>query len=473
MRSIFFMLSFCSLQAWGQIVATTTNYDFGDLYNGAQTYVDIVFTNKSDKTHYLLTIDKPTDVYYIFSGKKLLPDSSITIRLKINDKKKGKFNYQVDLYFSDSNVATPVYLSGYVREVSQNALTDCPDFNSNPSSANPLNFTVIIKVIDSLTREPITNSKVYLVERGELVGQFSTNNKGIVQKSIPLGFYFITAEKANYNPNFYEGYMNATRNYIEIELSQNKFEEPPIDVPDVDTTAIVFVPEPIIPDPIIIEPIVVDSVINDPVVTPVDPIVIPPLADLPDSIIDPKFFKFNNITFILDASSSMNASGKMDLLKMSMIELVKILRPEDNITVLKYAAEVDLILDHTSGEEKEKIISVIKGIRTSGSTAGGDAIKTAFRLNKDRHIEKGNNLVIMITDGMFNKGATDYEATIESNFKKYGTRFSVVGIKTTQYITEHMQNIVNKGGGDFVQIQTIEDAQTKLIQEIKRTAYKG
>src|SRR5688500_3291711 len=113
---ILWLIFLCSLNVKGQVEASLKSYDFGDLYNGSQTYVDIVFTNKTDKTQFLLTIDKPEDVYYIFSGKKMLPDSSITIRMKINDGIKGKFNYAVDIYFSDSNDPTTIYLQGTVKE---------------------------------------------------------------------------------------------------------------------------------------------------------------------------------------------------------------------------------------------------------------------------------------------------------------------------------------------------------------------
>ncbi|MBI3134884.1 MAG: VWA domain-containing protein [Bacteroidetes bacterium] len=461
---------------FSQITASETTHDFGDIYTDTQTYADIVFTNNTAKPQYLLTIDKPRDVFYIFSGKKLLPDSSIVIRFKINDGIKGKFTYQVDVYFSDSADPIPIILTGNIKETTGNPLTDCPDFNSNPP-AGELNFSLVVKVIDSITREPIPNAQVYLVERGELVGNYSTNQKGIVIKNVPLGFYFITAEKNPYTSNYFEGYVNATRNYVEIELSYTEpelviYEEPEtIDytAPDVDTISI---------DPVTIEDVEIvevpeDSVpeITEPVI--IEPEIIPPLTAIPDTLLDPDYFKYSNITFILDASSSMNSSGKMELLKLSMIELVKMLRPEDNITVLKYAAEVDLVLQHTSGDKKDEIIAAIKGIKTSGSTAGGDAIKTAYAMNREKFIAGGNNLIIIITDGVFNKGATDYDATIESNFKTYGTRFSVVGIKTTDFVAEHMQNIVKLGGGEFIEINTVSDAQTKLISEIRRTAYKG
>lgn len=455
--------------AKSQITASTLNYDFGDIYSDSQTYVDIVFTNESQAHQYLLTIEKPRDVYYIFSAKKMLPDSSIIIRFQINDALKGKFFYTIDIYFSDSADPVTIILKGNVQEIStSSSMTDCPDFNSKPPTGSE-NFSLVIKVVDSITGEPIPNTTVYLVERGELIGTYTTNQKGIVIKNVPLGFYFVTAEKTPYATAYYEGYVNSTRNYIEIELSTTPenpdyYEEPeiviyedPVDSIPVDEDIVILNPDPEI----------------DTIPETHESVIVPPLAEIPDTLLDPGYFKFNNITFILDASSSMNAYGKLDLMKMSMIELVKILRPDDNVTILKYAAEVDIVLEHTSGDKKEEIIASIKGIKTSGSTAGGDAIKAAYALNHEKFIEGGNNLVIIITDGLFNKGATDYGATIESNFKTNGTRFSVVGIKTTAFVAEHMEDIVSKGGGDFIQINSIADAQTKLIQEIRRTSYKG
>jgi len=490
----FLVIIFCLLltgSLFGQVTASEKVHDFGDIYAGGQTYTDIVFTNKTTKTQYLLTIDKPRDVFYIFSGKKIAPDSSIVVRFKINDAIKGKFSYSVDLYFSDSNVAMPIVLTGNVKESTGSSLTDCPDFNSSPP-AGSLNFSLVIKVIDSLTREPIPNAEVYLIERGEIVGNYSTNQKGFVIKNVPLGFYYITAEKSPYVSNYFEGYVNATRNYVEIELAYTPqpedvvYNEPDPDVTEEPEPEVVYEPE-VIEEPVVEEPEVIIPPEDDPLIETggsieepeveepalIEPVIIPPLTEIPDTILDPGYFKYSNITFVLDASSSMNAYGKMDLLKLSMIELVKILRPDDNVTVLKYAAEVDMILNHTSGDKKEEIIAAIKGIKTSGSTAGGDAIKTAYRMNSEKFINGGNNLIIMITDGLFNAGAKDYEATIEQGFKSNGTRFTVVGIKTTDYVSDLMQDVVKKGGGSFIEIHSVYDAQTKLISEIRRTAYKG
>lgn len=476
-----FFLSFILLvTSWvsaAQITAEKKNHDFGDLYPNAQTYVDIKFTNNTGKKHYLLTVDKPRDVFYIFSSKTLLPDSSITVRLKINDGKKGKFNHEVDIYFSDSGDPVTIRLTGNVKQVASNPLTDCPDFNNNPPRDNNNEFAITVKVIDSLTREPIRRSKVYFVKSNTLVGEYYTNKDGIIHRSFPMGYYFITAEKETYFSNYREGYLNFQRNYVVIELQQPPTEE---------EEPVIFVEnEP--DDPIEEEEneIIIDLTENDPVVeevevdtTPVvvveEPIVIDdtPLEELPDTLFDENHFKLNNITFILDVSSSMNSSGKLDLLKLSMTELVTILRAEDLISVIKYSSNVSVVVDGLSGDDKEEINTRVAKLRTSSSTAGGDAIQAAYRMNRKVYSPDRNNIVIMITDGAFNKGSKSYLETIEQNYNERGIIFSVVGIKTSKYLTEHMKKVTSKGGGDFIEVRNAQDAKTKIIQEIKRTSFR-
>lgn len=462
-----------SLISSAQIVAERTSYDFGDLYPNAQTYIDITFTNKSDKKQYLLTIDRPRDVSYIFSSKVLMPDSSITIRLKINESIKGKFNHQVDVYFSDSNDPISIRLTGNVKEVGSNPLTDCPDFNNTPPKDNRYAFGITVKVLDSLTREPIRRSKVYFVQSNSLVGEYYTDKDGIVHREMPMGYYFITAEKETYFSNYSEGYLNFQRNYVEILLRQPEIvEEPDLIVEEPEEEITIVVNEPIVEEVVIIEePVIVEK---DPEPVVEDPIYVNdiPFALIPDTLFDEAHFKFNNITFILDVSSSMNSTSKFELLKLSMTELVKILRPNDLISVIKYSSEVDIIIDGISGEEKEFINSKVAELRTSSSTAGGDAIQIGYQVSRRVYSPKRNNIVIMVTDGAFNKGTKNYLETIEKNYIEKGIIFSVVGIKTSPYINDYMANVVAKGGGSFIEVRSMMDAQTKIIAEIKRTSFR-
>ena len=222
-----------SVTSFGQIKPDKQRHNFGELYKDSQSYVDINFTNTSEKPQFLLTVEKPRDVYYIYSSKKVMPDSTMTIRFKVNNKIKGRFTYNIDVYFSNPRAAIPIQLNGNVKQAEMSSsLTACPDFNSTPSSYISTSFDVTVKVIDSLTREPLKNSKVYFVENGELVGTATTNSNGTVRRKIPTGYYYITAQRPPYNSNHHEGYLNFKRNYVEIELEKPYEEVPPPVVPD-------------------------------------------------------------------------------------------------------------------------------------------------------------------------------------------------------------------------------------------------
>ncbi|WP_027420249.1 VWA domain-containing protein [Crocinitomix catalasitica] len=477
--------------AVAQITADRKSYDFGDLYANAETYIDFTFTNNSGKKQYLLNVQKPREVYYKFSGKVLMPDSSIIIRLKINDKIKGKFNYKVNAYFSDSNDPTVLKLTGNIKEVSSNPFTDCPDFNSTPTGPVSYEFAVTVKVLDSLTREPIKNARVYFVQNGSSYDSFKTNGDGIVHEKIPMGYYYMVAERNPYRNNAKEGYLNFQRNYVEILLSKDEVEEfeeelivyeEPIEEEEVFEEEIIEEVEEEEEESIIIdtevreEPEVIEEVVEEVIEeeeAPVIPVVLTPLDELPDSVFDERHFKYNNITFILDVSSSMNSAGKLDLLKQSMIELVDILRPNDFISVITYSSTVSVIVAEKTGEDKEFIIDKVNKLRTNSSTAGGDAIRVGYNLNKRVYSPERNNIVIMVTDGAFNRGSNDYMDIIGQNYKDKGIIFSVVGISTSEYLTDHMRSITVEGGGDFVEIRSFTDAETKLVKEIKRTSFRG
>lgn len=487
-RALLLFLLFLSTQVQGQVEASTTDFNFGELYSGSQTYTDITFTNETDKVQWLLTIDKPRDVYYIFSSKQVQPGESITIRFKINDAKKGRFSYSVDVFFSEPRDPITIKLSGNVKQMTtETSLTACPDFNAAPPK-NMTEFDMVIRVIDSTTREPIPNATVYLVSNGELIGTEKTNFKGFVKERMNIGYYYITADRSPYNSNYYEGYVNYKRNYIEIELSQYPDpvieepveEEPPIEEPiveeppeeePIEEIEIVIEEEPTVEEPVE-EPVVEEPVVEEPVIEEPPPVEPGALDELPDTTFNPAYFKYNNITFVLDVSSSMNGMGKMNLLKMSMIELAKILRPKDMVSMVKFASDVDVIMPGSSGDQKEEIISTVKGLKTASSTAGGDAISKGYQLNRQNYIEGGNNMVIMITDGIFNKGSKEYLQVVKKNYENQGIKFYVVGIKTSDYITKHMKNVVANGGGDFIRIITVDDAMNKLIEEIKKSSFR-
>jgi len=371
MRTILsFILILIAGHSYGQMQVEKKSHDFGNLYANAPTYVDFTFKNTGQSKVYLLGLNQPKEVYPRISTKTILPDSTVIVRLKINDNIKGRFNYKTEVSFSSSPDPFVITLTGNVKERNSNPLMSCPDFNSAPPANGLAQFDVTVKVIDSITGEPIKRSKVYFVSNGEMIADYYTNRDGIIHESIPLGLYYITAKKDSYIPNYYDGYLNFRTNYVEIKLQQPEKMEEPEEVVITEPELEVTVNEPEVETPVIEEPTIiieeVDEEINeiiidenDVVETPEPNIILDTIPSIPspaDTGFNSSKYLPNNIVFIVDVSSSMNQMGKIDLLKLSMIELTKILRPQDQVSVLAYAGSVNVLFELKNGTDRDEKI---------------------------------------------------------------------------------------------------------------------
>jgi len=79
--------------------------------------------------------------------------------------------------------------------------------------------------------------------------------------------------------------------------------------------------------------------------------------------------------------------------------------------------------------------------------------------------------VIIITDGAFNRDSDDYKRYVRKNRRK-GINFSVVGIKNKERDQEEMMEAAELGGGHYVPIFGLADAQNNLKQEIRMLTFK-
>jgi Ca-activated chloride channel family protein len=173
---------------------------------------------------------------------------------------------------------------------------------------------------------------------------------------------------------------------------------------------------------------------------------------------------------VLDVSASMNNENRLDLMKLALIELMKYVRPQDKITVVSYGSNAQVLVPTTSGDKKDEIIDKVSKLKAGGMTAGGQGIKLGYKMAQFAYIPGGNNQIIVITDGAFNKDSQDYERTIKRNTPK-GYVLSVVGIKNKPEDEAIMTAVASMGQGRFLGINNVFDAKTKLIDEIRQASY--
>ncbi len=179
----------------------------------------------------------------------------------------------------------------------------------------------------------------------------------------------------------------------------------------------------------------------------------------------------NNLVFLVDVSGSMNTEDRLPLLKSGLRLLIEQLRPQDKVAIVVYAGAAGVVLPSTSGDHKDRIYDALEKLEAGGSTAGGEGILLAYKTAKDNFLNKGNNRIILATDGDFNVGvSSDGELTrlIEKQ-REDGVFLSVLGFGTGNYKDAKMEQLADKGNGNYAYIDHILEAKKVLVKEMGGT----
>jgi Ca-activated chloride channel homolog len=179
----------------------------------------------------------------------------------------------------------------------------------------------------------------------------------------------------------------------------------------------------------------------------------------------------NNLVFLLDTSGSMSEADKLPLLKAALRLMVNELRPTDKVSIVAYAGSAGLVLPVTPGSEKAKILAALDKLEAGGSTAGGEGIKLAYKIATDNLIKSGNNRVILATDGDFNVGISSDEELVKliEKQRKSNIFLSVLGFGSGNLQDNKMEQLADKGNGNYAYIDSLLEAKKVLVKELGAT----
>ncbi|UYN86116.1 MAG: VWA domain-containing protein [Cyclobacteriaceae bacterium] len=182
-----------------------------------------------------------------------------------------------------------------------------------------------------------------------------------------------------------------------------------------------------------------------------------------ENIMSMEGYATNNIVLLLDISGSMNSPDKLPLLKKSVLLLMKMMRPEDQVSIVTYSGKAKVELPPTSFKDEIKITQVIERLKSDGKTDGIAGIKLAYQVADKNYIRGGNNRIILATDGEFPIGNPTYEMV-----KKFAGEdiFITVFNFGKGSSAKNLQQLAAFGKGNYEHI-TRENVDLKLIKEVK------
>ncbi len=464
----FILFAFGAVNA--QTVFLDQPYELGLLDKSSQRYVDVPIKNTSDKKVFIFRAEADKRFQIRYSSKEILPDSTVYMRVQFTPEVKGPFSEKIAVHFSCYTAPKTIKLTGFTMVVPTSAIA-CPSFSDQDINTS-LNFELEVTVIDKETREPIHKAQVILIKNGIPVEKLITNSKGFVEKEVELGLYYFVVSVETYFPTEFVKYVNRNNNVVLVELEK----DPDLELLVIETNKpdeeIEDSPEDLFePDEIesaetleiIIDEVEVQDTISEIMVEIVE-------DHYPNFSVNE--FKPSNIVFLVDVSSSMAYTGKLDLLKVAMINLAGMLRDVDQITMVSYADNANIILETLPGNNPDTIISIIQGLKANGHTAGGKGMKKAYQKAEEVFIPQGNNQVIMATDGGFTQNDIN-PYKLAKKYKKKGITISIVGVKTNSIQELSLEKVVELGEGNYVRIKNYEEAQGALIDEIKASSKRS
>jgi len=181
----------------------------------------------------------------------------------------------------------------------------------------------------------------------------------------------------------------------------------------------------------------------------------------------------SNLVFLIDVSGSMDMTNRLPLLKSAFRMLVNNLREKDSVAIVVYGGVTGIMLNSTSGAEKEKIYKAIDELTPGGTTPGESGVKLAYSVAKKHFIPGGNNRVILATDGDFNVGLRT-EAELDeliSQHRQSGIYLTCLGVGMGNYKDSKIQTLARKGNGNFAYLDNYSEAEKVLLKEFTQTLY--
>jgi hypothetical protein len=197
----------------------------------------------------------------------------------------------------------------------------------------------------------------------------------------------------------------------------------------------------------------------------------PIVPEPPKEELDRRIYKPNNITFLIDVSTSMKDSMKLPLMKQAMYALISALRDIDNVNVITYSDSARIIKEGVKGDEKTILRECVSKLKAKGPTMGAEAILFSLDIALKNYLDTGNNQLFLITDGVFKFADEHYQLWKEKVGDK-NIALSIIALGSDKQAMTQLQAMATKRKGSFMWIKNRGNAKTIVLDEIKKRAKK-
>ncbi len=175
-----------------------------------------------------------------------------------------------------------------------------------------------------------------------------------------------------------------------------------------------------------------------------------------------------HLVYLVDTSGSMHSRNKLGLVKRSLKLLTSQLNPSDTVALCTYAGSTRIVLRPTGAANQDKIHRAIDNLSAGGGTAMSSGIDLAYDLASQTLIDGHVNRVIVLSDGDANIGRTSHQAILRriADHRSKGITLSTVGFGRGNYKDTMMEQLANKGNGNYSYIDTPAESRRVFGEQL-------
>ncbi len=407
-------------------------FDFGPVANLGYPPAAFEFTNTGTAPLAILIVTKGDGINISYENKFIQPGEKGRILVLPDLNTLGPFREEISILTNASEKPEVITITGTVLSVQQ----------CFPDQTNMDLRTV--NVINSRTKEPVPGATLSFVHNMQNRIGGVTNHQGKLNRELPVGQYHLDIRAGGYHPYSSDFFLRRSVPALFYEID-------PL--------------ESALPEPEITE-------VTPPEITAHDTIT---RKGEEETELPVDKFSANNLVFLVDVSLSMKAEDKLELLKSSVKNLVRVLRLIDNVAVISYAEEPRVLLRSVTGDEKDKINAVIDELTPGGITNGVKGLNSAYQLAERKFEPAGNNQIILATDGKFTGEAmSPYKfRQMITGYAEKGITISIIGFGVDEKAVEFMKEIASYGKGTYIHVTGEDNISDLLINEIKANSLIG
>jgi Ca-activated chloride channel family protein len=173
-----------------------------------------------------------------------------------------------------------------------------------------------------------------------------------------------------------------------------------------------------------------------------------------------------NIALVLDKSGSMAEARKIDFVREAAHRLVDQLQPGDRFALVTYDDRVDVPIPSEAFEDRRLAHRVIDGIHPGGATNLGGGLVEGFRQVRRRYDPEGINRVLLLSDGLANRGTTspDELSRIAAGEGEGGLSVTTFGVGY-EFNEDLLSGLAESGRGTYYYIDQAQHIPDMLARE--------